>query len=93
MKKIYDDLLEVVDKVIEAHNNSSDKLPEQSHYYFIQGLKVAKQLIDQEQDDVYEEYSYETLELLIDSLLEYGSIDANEIKEIAEDCIKKHYEE
>lgn len=87
--KVYEQLLNIIQTVID-----SDKFPlenEEAKHYYHEGLKAAKQIIESEQDFAYE-YAYEQLEEIVESMLEMGALEPEEIKDIIHDAIKKYEE-
>lgn len=89
MKKIMEDLLKTIDKVYEIHKNETNtNVSEENKHYFLQGLKVAKQLIEQEQDTIYDEIPYETLGCFVSTLISEGKVEPEWALEIVNDAIE-----
>ncbi|MFO1442969.1 hypothetical protein KDN24_07025 [Bacillus sp. Bva_UNVM-123] len=68
---MYEHINEAIDKVIEYHKTldpKSHSLTEKEAHYFIQGLEVAKQIVNQSQEIDIEEVSYETFENVVKNL-------------------------
>ena len=77
---MYKHIIETIDEVIKQHQEKKDiGISERDHHYYIQGLEVAKQLIQQVQDtDI--EMPHETLENVIIHLR--NEISDDEMKDI-----------
>lgn len=92
MIKIYDTVLNIIQEEID-----NTKLPkienDEARYYYFEGLKVAKQIVEGEQEFVYDEYAYEKLEEVVESFLNDGGLDVCEVEELVKDTIKKIEEE
>ncbi|GAA4879040.1 hypothetical protein GCM10023310_68950 [Paenibacillus vulneris] len=90
-KKTYDDLLESIDLLIEKHKLSND-ISDGGKYYYIQGLDTAKQIIEQEQDFVYNDYAYEKFEQIVQTFLNWRitqNLEPEEMHDILEREIAK----
>jgi hypothetical protein len=90
--KIYEQLKKIIQEVIKNTRFPKIESEEGRHYYF-EGLKIAKQIIENEEGFVYEDYAYEKLEEFIESLLVEGALTPEEIEEITQNIISKYYED
>ncbi|PLR99505.1 hypothetical protein [Bacillus sp. T33-2] len=83
---MYQSILDSINATIEHHkklNPSNHKLSEQEVHYFIQGLEVAKQLVEQTQELNVEELAYETFEDTVRTLSDH--LDRYDMEVIIED--------
>lgn len=83
---MYKNIIDVLNQAIKHHQEIWEKstdITEQEKHYFIQGLEVAKQLVEGEQDLVIDELAYETFEEVVEVLK--GSLEKHEMEEIIEE--------
>lgn len=95
--KIYDSILDLIDKEITYHGLSKH-VSEENKHYFIQGLIIAKQIIEQEQDFVYSDYAYEKFEEVVESFLDdqvnvSNCLYPEDIEKIVEEQLSEIYED
>jgi 5-bromo-4-chloroindolyl phosphate hydrolysis protein len=68
--EMYQNIINDVDGVINQHKENKIKtgLTEKEKFYFIQGLEVAKQIIENAEDIAIDEIAYETFEDTVKAL-------------------------
>jgi 5-bromo-4-chloroindolyl phosphate hydrolysis protein len=80
---MYKEINRVIDQIIELHKNTENEMTDRERHYFIQGLEVAKQQIEQLEEYHTTELAYETFEDTVRALK--GNLDRYDMEVIIED--------